>query len=101
MLQGEHSAILSTFIKLPFVIKTFVLHRFLLYLGQSSVCFLICSITVNESTYKKLLKKTVVYQCEERGGSVAACKHEIERSLVRASPEAPHCVHEQETLSSA
>ena len=25
MLQGEHSAILSTFIKLPFVIKTFVL----------------------------------------------------------------------------
>ena len=24
MLQGEHSAILSTFIKLPFVIKTFV-----------------------------------------------------------------------------
>ena len=25
MLQGEHSAILSTFIKLPFAIKTFVL----------------------------------------------------------------------------
>ena len=25
MLQGEHSAILSTFIKLPFVIKVFVL----------------------------------------------------------------------------
>ena len=25
MLKGEHSAILSTFIKLPFVIKTFVL----------------------------------------------------------------------------
>ena len=25
MLQGEHSAILSTFIKLPFVLKTFVL----------------------------------------------------------------------------
>ena len=25
MLQAEHSAILSTFIKLPFVIKTFVL----------------------------------------------------------------------------
>ena len=25
MLQGEHSAILLTFIKLPFVIKTFVL----------------------------------------------------------------------------
>ena len=28
MLQGEHSAILSTFIKLPFVIKTFVLSFF-------------------------------------------------------------------------
>ena len=37
MLQMEHSAILSTFIKLPFVIKIFVyfwvvvLHMFLLY----------------------------------------------------------------------
>ena len=28
MLQGEHSAILSTFIKLPFVIKVFVLSYF-------------------------------------------------------------------------
>ena len=28
MLQGEHSAILSTFSKLPFVIKTFVLSIF-------------------------------------------------------------------------
>ena len=28
MLQGEHSAILSTFIKLPFVIKTLVLSSF-------------------------------------------------------------------------
>ena len=28
MLQGEHSAILSTFIKLPFAIKTFVLSFF-------------------------------------------------------------------------
>ena len=28
MLQGEHSAILSTFIKLPFVIKIFVLSSF-------------------------------------------------------------------------
>ena len=28
MLQGEHSGILSTFIKLPFVIKTFVLSIF-------------------------------------------------------------------------
>ena len=28
MLQGEHSAILSTFIKLPFVIEIFVLSMF-------------------------------------------------------------------------
>ena len=28
MLQGEHSAILSTFIKLSFVIKTFILSIF-------------------------------------------------------------------------
>ena len=28
MLQGEHSAILSTFIKLPFVIKIFILSIF-------------------------------------------------------------------------
>ena len=28
MLQGEHSAILSTFIKLPFVVKAFVLYNF-------------------------------------------------------------------------
>ena len=35
MLQGEHSAILSTFIKLPFSIKTFVLSIFewLFYTG--------------------------------------------------------------------
>ena len=35
MLQGEHSAILSTFIKLPFVIKVFVLSIFVspFYIG--------------------------------------------------------------------
>ena len=35
MLQGEHSAILLTFIKLPFVIKTYVLSIFewLFYVG--------------------------------------------------------------------
>ena len=35
MLQGEHFAILSTFIKLPFVIKIFVLSIFewLFYIG--------------------------------------------------------------------
>ena len=35
MLQGEHSAILSTFIKLPFIFKTFVMSIFerLFYTG--------------------------------------------------------------------
>ena len=34
MLQGEYSAILSTFIKLPLLIKIFVLSIFELHLGQ-------------------------------------------------------------------
>ena len=45
MLQGEHSAILSTFIKLPFVIKTFVLSIFEwpFYTGFT-VCIVISNI---------------------------------------------------------
>ena len=41
MLQGEHSAILSTFIKLPFVINVFVLSIFewLFYIGLLYFCF--------------------------------------------------------------
>ena len=39
MLQGEHSAILSTFIKLPFVINIFVL-SFLDWLLKT--CFTVC-----------------------------------------------------------
>ena len=38
MIQGEHSAILSTFIKLPFVIKIFVLSFLTDYLHEISVC---------------------------------------------------------------
>ena len=50
MLQGEHSAILSTFIKLPFVIKTFVLsighltHVLLYYKNRIFVAWLIWAI---------------------------------------------------------
>ena len=39
MLQGEHSAILSTFIKLPFVFKTFVLSIFKWPLKTGFTCF--------------------------------------------------------------
>ena len=41
MLQGEHSAILSTFIKLPFVIKIFVLSFFEWLL---KTCFTVFSV---------------------------------------------------------
>ena len=52
MLQGEHSAILSTFIKLPFVIKVFVLSIFELpfYAGFT--------IFVEESSVLCLLAET-------------------------------------------
>ena len=53
MLQGEHSAILSTFIKLPFVIKSFVifgfferetvLHRFYYTLKENALSSLVQS----------------------------------------------------------
>ena len=48
MLQGEHSAILLTFIKLPFVIKIFVLSFFerLLYTGLLYYVFLLTKITI-------------------------------------------------------
>ena len=50
MLQGGHSAILSTFIKLPISIKTFVL-----------------------SIYKWLLKTDFTVFLRERSGSVVEC----------------------------
>ena len=42
MLQGEHSAILSTFIKLPFVIKIFVLSIFGWPLKTGFTVLLLC-----------------------------------------------------------
>ena len=41
MLQAEHSAILLTFIKLPFIFKTFVLSIFewLFYTGFAVMCY--------------------------------------------------------------
>ena len=45
MLQGEHSAILSTFIKLPFVIKIFVssIFKWLFYIGLTVCLAIVCS----------------------------------------------------------
>ena len=52
MLQGEHSAILSTFIKLPFVIKLFVLSIFAwpFYTGFT---VLDCTLIKKKKTRKK------------------------------------------------
>ena len=49
MLQGEHSAILLTFIKLPFVIKIFVLCIFgwPFYTGFTVVCRVVLLYSVN------------------------------------------------------
>ena len=50
MLQGEHSAILLTFIKLPFVIKIFVLSIFewLFYTGFTALFNCYFSISLGE-----------------------------------------------------
>ena len=50
MLQGEHSAILSTFIKEPFVIKIFVLSIFEwpFYTGFTEHCFFLINGSVHE-----------------------------------------------------
>ena len=52
MLQGEHSAILLTFIKLPFVIKIFVLSIFEwpFYTGFT--------VFINENTFVRVLVGT-------------------------------------------
>ena len=53
MLQGEHSAILSTFIKLPFVVKIFVLSIFERLLKKTK------SATMNIFEKKNLFKSFV------------------------------------------
>ena len=52
MLQGEHSAILSTFIKLPFVFKTLVLS---IFVGQLKTGF-----TVEKKSIQNLRTITVI-----------------------------------------
>ena len=56
MLQREHSAIGSTFIKLPVVIKNFVLSIFewLFYTGFTVVC-LISGYIVNSEIFARIL----------------------------------------------
>ena len=89
MLQGEHSAILSTFIKLPFVIKIFVclfldvLHdnwdmqtllyqagcklplitKNLKFLNQKSSSHCVMLLTILQSTYSGLLMRHAGKEC--------------------------------------
>ena len=59
-LQGEHSAILSTFIKLPFVIKTFVLSIFewVFYIGfivWSEIKFMVTCNAISAHIWDSIL----------------------------------------------
>ena len=58
MLQGEHSAILSTFIKLPFVIKIFVLSIFE-WPFYTGLLFIVVLLTQTSDTCK-VKEKTLV-----------------------------------------
>ena len=57
MLHGEHSALLSTFIKLPFSIKTFVLSIFKWLLKTGFTVYSKCTIVLRVQRIKFLPKK--------------------------------------------
>ena len=63
MLQGEHSAILLTFIKLPFVIKTFVLSIFewLFYTGFT-VSYIYFSLGTQMAFIATFIENIFIYQ---------------------------------------
>ena len=64
MLQGEHSAILSIFIKLPFVIKIFVLSIFewLFYTGLTVLYFNIKTFLSTYRAHWKWLNETISHR---------------------------------------
>ena len=75
MLQGEHSAILSTFIKLPFVIKIFVLsflsgclRHFLLYWQNSSST--LCFVEFIGSLYNEYFYQSEIFSQLKRMGQL-------------------------------
>ena len=84
MLQGEHSAILSTFIKLPLSIKTFVLYIFEWPLKTGSTVS-VTKVTTYNSTFIKLpfsLKTFVlfIFKCPLKTGFAYISK--VARSLL-------------------
>ena len=108
MLQVEHSAILSTFIKLPFVIKIFVWSIFERPLNTEFTVYLKKdekSLGHTSSEFDPIAPKAhKAILCCGRGGwwlSDRVLVLESEGSLVRDSTEVLCCVLEQDTLSSA
>ena len=95
MVQEEHCALLSTFVKLPFVIKIFVLSIFsgrftqvLLYSGDNvdscynSFSLLAMSIHMSNST-KVLLERFETFSIQERGiieVKVRNCRQTVSKS---------------------
>ena len=78
MLQGEHSAILSTFIKLPFVIKIFVLSilEWRFYTGVTVPCLM------NSISFSKIEIIFTIFWCfsfecniVEKGKQVRGVQH--------------------------
>ena len=76
MFQGEHSAILSTFIKLPFSIKTFVSYisewplktgltclKYIILLVHISTCICIIWNSITEGNKSIYLMKLTLYLC--------------------------------------
>ena len=84
MLQGEHSAILSTFIKLPFVIRTFVLSIFEwpFYTGFIVQWNLACLISDNSKFLVKLKSIWDTHESHQRVVSKCVPKIIIIRFLI-------------------
>ena len=74
MLQGEHSAILSTFIKLPFVIKISVLSIFewLFYTGFTvlKTLYIYCQVVLEDQKSRDMLKFDYSAWVGEVGGDI-------------------------------
>ena len=84
MLQGEHSTTLLTFIKLPFVIKIFVLSVFEwpFYTG----------FTVIPTTYKCRLSVPYPHKCEDSPANFHRCEEYVQIFAQILVPELHDCI---------
>ena len=71
MLQGEHSTILLTFIKLPFVIKIFVF-EWLFYTGFTvfKTLYVYCQVVLEDQKSRDMLKFDYSAWVGEVGGDI-------------------------------